>query len=271
MWRSTVNLWRSSLDQDEMQAILSTLKRNEELIRLLRPDEIMPIEWIDLLQARLVGDSELESRLRFGMAVYDRALYSHRDEGWRDTVLSTLIPAISLPATEVPILLSHADGNTVTIGTGVGSSPGFDEYDLEDILQMCSRLLFLRSGALPLDGVEKIIQWMLDLPDGVYRRYSFVSYGFASAIAAQPTLLESIPVLNNADLYEVGAPLILSFSHGPRNLRLGALIKKIRRRYYRTEADDDYTPAQLHQMVESILAAYRFEPGSHRKANPVAK
>lgn len=49
MWRSTVTLWRSGLDLDGFQAVTSILKRDEGLIRLMRPEEIMPAEWTDLL------------------------------------------------------------------------------------------------------------------------------------------------------------------------------------------------------------------------------
>ena len=265
MWDSTVFLWRSSLDQDEFQAILSTLKRNEGLIQSMRQDEIMSAEWMDLLQARLIGDKELESRLRFGMAVYDRSLYSYPNEAWQESVISTLVPAISLPDTEVPILLPSVDGTSVAIVPGGGASAGFEHYVLEDILQMSSRLLFLRSRTLSQEVLEQIIKWMLELPNEVYLQHSFVSYGFASAIAAHPRLLESIRVLNRADLYEIGAPLILSLSEDAHNRRLAFLIKKIKRRHYYGTGEEHYTPAQLHEMMNSILTAYRFEPKLHRQ------
>jgi hypothetical protein len=262
MWRSTVTHWRSSLEPDEFQAILSTLKREGKFIRLLRPEEIMPTEWVDLSQARLVGDRELESRLRFGMAIYDRALYSDGSDAWKDVVISTLVPAISLPDADVSMLLSLPDGRSIAIVSGNESGPGFDNYQIEDILQMSSRLLFLRSGALPRETVKRIIEWILDLPGEEYRQYSYVSYGFASAIAAHPELLDTIPALNDASLYESGAPLILSLSQSRTNTGVISLIGRIRRYHHRGNENDYYISDHLREVIGSILTAYRFESSS---------
>ena len=136
MWRSTVTLWHSGLDLDGFQAITSILKRDEGLIRLMRPEEIMSAEWTDLLQMRLIGDTEAESRLRFGMAAYDRALYRQPGDSWKEVVLSALIPAISL-SVNAPILLIREDEESVVFNLG-GTNSGFDNYGIADLLQMSS-------------------------------------------------------------------------------------------------------------------------------------
>ena len=265
VWRSTVILWRSSLDSDGFQAILSILALGGEFVRPRQEREIMPTEWVDLLQARLIGDKEAESRLRFGMSVYDRALYSQPGDNWEEINLSTLIPAISLPVIRVPILLqSQQSQHSGHIATTGGSDVGFDRYDMGTLLQMSSRLLILKSGTLSASEVQKIIEWMLSLPNETYKQYSFVSYGFASAISFYPELLDSFPELANAKLYEIGAPLILDLSHSPRSGRLSPLSMKIQQRHYPTTKEAGYTTAQLFEMVESILAAYRSEPSIKR-------
>ena len=105
---------------------------------------------------------------------------------------------------------------------------------------------------------------MLNLPSTSYRKYSYVSYGLASAIAAHPTLLESIPALNDASLYEIGTPLIFSLSRSPHKARLISLSEEIKLRHYRVGDDAEYTSVQLFEMIESILTAYRFEQDPFR-------
>jgi hypothetical protein len=203
--------------------------------------------------------------LRFGMSIYDRALYSQPGDIWEEVSLSALIPAISLPALKVPILLqSQQDqhvGHTATTGE---SDVGFDRYDIATLLQMSSRLLILKSGTFSTSELETIIKWMLTLPNEAFKQYSYVSYGFASAIASYPELLDSIPALDDAELYEIGAPLILDLSQSPRSGRLASLSAKIKRRHYPAAMRADYITAQQLEMMESILASYRFEPSLRR-------
>jgi hypothetical protein len=269
-WRSTVVLWRSGLEPDGFQAILSILALGEAVIRPRQAQEMMPTEWVDLLQARLVSDKEAESRLRFGMAVYDRALYSEPGDIWEEVNLSTLIPAISLPGIKMPILLqkqqNQQNQHSGHLAGSGRSEVGFDGYDMATLLQMSSRLLVLKSGKLSASEVQTIIEWMLSLPDEMYKQYSYVSYGFASAISFYPELLDSIPELDDAKLYEIGAPLILDLSQSEHRSRLAALSLKIRRLHYPTAKQADYTT----EMVESLLAAYRFEPPIRRTEDNIA-
>ena len=181
---------------------------------------------------RLIGDSEGESRLRFGMAAYDRALYRQLGDSWKEVVLSALIPAISQPV-NAPILVIREDEESIVFSP-VGTNSGFDNYGVADLLQMSSRLLFLKSTEFPVEELEQIVKWMLNLPSTSYRKYSYVSYGLASAIAAHPTLLESIPALNDADLYEIGAPLIFSLSRSPHKARLISLSEEVKLRHYQS-------------------------------------
>jgi hypothetical protein len=268
-WRSTVALWRSGLDPDGFQAILSTLAYDSEIIRPMRDEDRMPAEWVDLLQARLVGDRQAESRLRFGMAIRDKSVYSHRGDRWDEVILSGLIPAVSLPhqgAGPFNIILpqypeNSNDDDFFQNAQGEGESI----LDVSGIQDMVIRLLILKSHLLSAESVQLVVNWILNHPTYEYSKNYRTSYGLASAVAAHPRLLDAIPELNNPDLYSFGVPLIFMLSPQCDDDRLRSLHERIKSNTAPSsgekgkDANRICLTTELLDMMRMVLAAHQIE------------
>ncbi len=264
-WHSMVMLWRSGLDSGGFQAILSMMSHDSGLVRR-DENSVVTAEWTDLLQARLVGDKQTESRLRFGMAVRDQYLYRHRGDQWEEVLLSSLIPALSTQpngpsAFILPLQPESSDEYNCYVWSmkqadiGIPSKP--------ELYDMVIRLLILRSDQLPFDAVQAVVNWVLRFSLEGYEENHRISYGLASAIAAYPELLDVIPDLDNPDLYGDGVPLIFMMSPRCYDQRLRSLQQRIESHIFTDNTygggSRSYTIAELLDMMLKVKAAYRID------------
>ncbi|TYB70961.1 AAA family ATPase [Nonomuraea sp. PA05] len=91
-WRSTVTLWSTGLDPEQLDGVLDLLAyRDGQLGR--NGVRWMP-EYREALLARLAGDKMLEERLRLGLAIQDGLAYRMPDDSWDQGIAAWLIMAL---------------------------------------------------------------------------------------------------------------------------------------------------------------------------------
>lgn len=247
IWRSNVSLWRSGLDTDGFQSLLSTIVYDNGLLRRSRDDEAMSTEWVDMLQARLAGDPDAENRVRLGMTIHDGLLYSFPTNSWDEVLYGAFMSLVS-SEDEGPSAQLTFDPST----TGTARSQA---------LATATRLLILFSHEFSFEAVSRCVKWMLStLPTENPR----LSYGLAAAICAHPRLLDKIPELNDPELYEAAAPIMMMISPERLNARLMSLRTDIIMRYDTSYAEDAQNKYKFdHRQIEllrQVMDAYRL-PG----------
>ncbi len=94
-WKSTVRLWHAGLDTDGFQAMLGTIQLADEPTGISYRSESPAQTQVanEIALCRLVDDTQMERRLRYGAAITDRYTY-HLDNSWYDNMVSTIIPLI---------------------------------------------------------------------------------------------------------------------------------------------------------------------------------
>jgi ATPase family associated with various cellular activities (AAA) len=88
-WRSAVALWKSGLDAVDWESVLSALTYVEGVLQATTNPRNDLAE--DVMNARLVGDNDAETRLRWGYAVHDGNFYRDPDERRADFKLCSII------------------------------------------------------------------------------------------------------------------------------------------------------------------------------------
>ena len=105
-WRMIVNLWRSGLDTDGLNAMLASMTFKDGSVGFAAHNEASLAPGIaDVWCALLVDDRQLEQRLRYGIAIKEGLLYSNnRADDWHDVMASWLIPCIAGVASPHPLI-----------------------------------------------------------------------------------------------------------------------------------------------------------------------
>lgn len=149
IWRSTVSLWRSGLDEDGMRAVVASLSLSNGALGLAANKEISATSYmLDVWAAQLVGDSFLEDQLRFGMATRNQIIYTdERRNDWADMMTSWLIPFIAGVSDVYFIRRPSSDTSQDAIIR---------------VARLIMRALVSRKGALEIEA--QLIRLLLDLP-----------------------------------------------------------------------------------------------------------
>jgi hypothetical protein len=181
-WHSMVSLWRAGLDAEDWQAMLAILQRDGDVI-VPGHDRTASSEVSDIWAAKLLGDSELESRLRYGFALNDNTYYWDEEDRWIEFMRSWLIPAI-VRNDPSPQLLREMPSGT-------------PKEEVAEVAGYLMRLLRNRNAPRGIDEDGKLLRFLLDLP----RVFDLDPYALAAAIIEHPELIEKVPELNDHDLY----------------------------------------------------------------------
>jgi hypothetical protein len=201
-WRSMVILWKAGLDADALQSMLVTIEFARDSLGVVASSENgrsgrdgnrrLPIEDISL--ARLIRDSPLEKRLRYGAAIVDNFTYSF-DESWVDEMASWLIPA------------------TAGIQTAsLGIEPPEETSD-EDIALVAGLILrYLRSATANAsdEAIEQFIRLIIKL----LPEHKIDSLTIAAVVASHPNLVDEIPELRKSSIYGQYAPAVRGLAQG---------------------------------------------------------
>jgi hypothetical protein len=197
LWRSIVMLWRSGLDADGLQAMLGTIHLTSDPVGVTAADPRPRAETyefdgkgeqaaLEVLVARLLGDRDMENRLRYGSAIHDGYVFSYYDN-WRYVMASWLIAAIA----------------GLKIGTVITKPPpGTSDEDIVFVAALIFR--YLRIGHIRHDSKEAIIDVLFAMP----RVFPLDGYALAAAVISGPYLLEKVPELKDAKTYGSAYELI---------------------------------------------------------------
>ena len=197
LWRSMVMLWRSGLDADGLQAMLATMHLTADPVGVTAAGPGPRVETyeednrgeqaaIEVLVARLLGDRDMENRLRYGSTIYDGYVFTYHDN-WRDMMASWLIPAIA----------GLRAGTVIT-----EPLPRTSDDDIVFVAALIFK--YLRSGNLEFGSHEAILNLLFAMP----RVFALDEDVLAATVIFNPNLLETFPELKNAKTYGSAFELI---------------------------------------------------------------
>lgn len=181
-WRSMVMLWQSGLDASGMQAMLSTLVFAPDLPAVRAVNG----EWLGdetSRVARLLGDRDLEWRIRYGAAIWDRRadgiVSDSRD--WVHGAYSILIP-LTAGGELIPDLFPDPP-------EGVSAN---------DYRRVAGLIFdYLREFGSGSDWPEFFIEKLFKYPP----EFTFDGYALARAVIMEPELLGKFPQLRDPKIY----------------------------------------------------------------------
>ncbi|MEV4360624.1 AAA family ATPase [Nonomuraea sp. NPDC049625] len=232
-WRSMVMLWMSGLDTAGRQSILSTLRFDGGSVEIsAQPNAQLVADAPDVMYARLVGDTALERRLRFGHSSVGGLQYSSPGDSWADIVKSSISALLTSPGRQGHLVL-------VDPGDDVGDEELEKVLDqLATLLKQCSRLLTTASAA-------DVVRWT----DRVGRGRRPDPYAMAAVLCAHPALADEIPWLTESETYADAPGVALLFRlAGPESPALASLGAQL-----------DPGVAGADDALRQLLAAYRLD------------
>jgi hypothetical protein len=191
-WRATVNLWRAGLDADGWQAMLDSLSLGEDAVRL-NVSGAYPPEFSDILYTRLLGDPVAAIQQRLGAALHRKVLYYVEGDRWAEMMASWLLPAIALPAADRPGFILAAP------------PPGTPQQDVEIVVALMSDAMVWRARFWSPDFLRLLVAWLART--GLL--FQVKPIALATALVAQPALLDEFPSLREPRLYDDAARLLL--------------------------------------------------------------
>jgi hypothetical protein len=191
-WQSTVRLWQAGLDLNGFQTMISMLQLASEpdgiILGLYHTRESQGAA-ADIALCRLVRDTHVERRLRYGAAVTEGYAYSNDGSSWYDTMASSLI--------------------SISIGKETRLAPEAPPAGTtdEEIASIAS-LIFccLRSDLCGPGHDEKLIRLLSNLPD----EYRNDPLALAGAVLRNPGLPVEFPELQQPEVFGQYAGIVAS-------------------------------------------------------------
>ena len=196
-WRSMIMLWKSGLDPDCVQAMLTTVSfsGDEPGIQIsglvntaagwATGDPLSIVT--DIFLARLANDQGLGERIRYGAAILNNHLITFDDTSWKDEIASWLIPAIA----------GHHHIDFVW-SAPPASTP---DEDIAYIAGLIYRYLRSKGGGLSPGGEMIMTESLLKLLFHLPRTFMIDSLTLTATVLSKPELLNLVPELQDADIY----------------------------------------------------------------------
>jgi ATPase family associated with various cellular activities (AAA) len=180
-WQTTPLLWKSSLDTDEMESMLTLLELISGPLRLRANKSDLRHIPFEILLARLVGDEFTENRLRYGTAIFDGVIYYLASDSWNEMMLSWLIPAIA---------------GIGPVPTQLPAPPyGTADKDIAHIAELVFK--YLRSASYSEPRFKLTLKFLFTLP----RVFEIDHLALTSAVLGRPQLRAEIPELQDFEIY----------------------------------------------------------------------
>ena len=249
-WRLTANLWRSGLDTDGLQAMLTTLTLSGRSVRFSTTrDASATAMATDIWFARLVDDARLEDWLRFGMAIRERFLYIEEDQEWANLMASWLIPYIA------------GVSNSFVIPADPPS--GISARSISYVAKLIMRLLKQGTGDFELE--QHLVELLFRFPSV----FTYDTNALAAAVIRQPKLVRQIPALQDPAVFGGDFIVLLSkISNAAELWRSQQVIRKGYPRSWNTfRSRIDSLPKDIRELIDVLLLAYLGEThtGSDRR------
>ena len=189
-WRSTVLLWKASLDSDGLQAMLRTVELTGNPPSVGRShEETFPsgesaLTASEISLHRLIGDHRMERRLRFGYAACDG--YGYWDgHSWADMMASWLIPSIV-----------GIDTSIITSIIIVEPPAGTPDRDIAEIARLIFR--YLRSPGRKNSTVTiGLVELIFSMPPV----FDMDELAFVTAVLADSELTFAVPRLTSNQVF----------------------------------------------------------------------
>jgi hypothetical protein len=207
-WRSLVLLWQSGLDAAGMSAMLDSLSFSANppgihagagsFLLGLGPSGVS--EAIQL--ARLTGNWDVEQRMRYGAALWDnyQELRSSDPDSQIHSLSSSLIPLIAGMKGEIII---RDQIETSEIGARMLSALIFNflRTARADTVRLDLFIFALSEEdgqtLMQRNGIQRLLRVLFSLP----RVFQFDQYALARTVILNPSLIDEVPELREADLY----------------------------------------------------------------------
>ncbi|GAB3828265.1 hypothetical protein GCM10027610_012840 [Dactylosporangium cerinum] len=178
-WRSTVGLWKAALDDESWESTVTTLALSDAGVRsTLDHANALPLE---IVEALLIGDTELELVVRYGLAAALGKTYPIYGTSWADTVRTAALAFMVGPHMNLDLPAS-ADGAT--------------DDEIKQAVRIVWRAASSRRDDLTLGGWRTVIDWTLRV--GSIRHLDGPL--IADLMVRFPQLLEPFPKVNLARL-----------------------------------------------------------------------
>lgn len=241
-WRSTVNLWRSGLDSDGLQAVIASLSLSGGSVRFAASREIPATSgMLEIWSAQLIDDKQLEDQLRFGMAISDHIFYTDDERGdWADMMASWLIPYIA----------GVSDFSLIKPPPSLGAS----NDSITRIAQLITRLLLNRGGDLDFEAA--LIRLLFDFP----RVFKLDTHALAAAVTRHTVLVRMIPELQDPAVFGkswtaicMAVPAATVWDLESDSAQANAHVLWNWRSRYLAE---DALPRQIGPVIDELLKAY---------------
>ncbi|TCO53714.1 NACHT domain-containing protein [Actinocrispum wychmicini] len=202
MWRSTVQLWRASLDESNWLAVLSLISMSDGVLLLAMT--ALSDRYREVSYAKLIGDRELAMNLAMGQTVRTNPAFVFDDTVDADeTFARWIIPAAVLAIPE-SAALSEEQLQALVRSSG---------RKAHDILQICAQVLRSRGDILPYDTTLSLVRVVAGFPE-------YFEDAIAAAVLTNPKLLKDVPEIRAPDYYSdrVAAWLVVGhrFNDGER-------------------------------------------------------
>jgi hypothetical protein len=187
-WQRTPSLWRTGLDADGLQAMLTVLELDGTPPRLQTTDRELANVPFEVALARLSRDKPMEARLRYGTAIVDGISYYYEGDSWVDAMSSRLIPAIAGQVSSQIIM-----------------APPPDETAEANIRRIADLIfMFLRSRDADHTADATLLEFLFDLPDV----YEIDELALTVATLSDPDLRNRVHQLQNWNNYGKYAAIV---------------------------------------------------------------
>jgi hypothetical protein len=207
-WRSTVMLWRATLDSDSLLAVLSSLRLvgdppsikavEERTGKIVHVADLNPRN--EILMAQLIGDPAMEWRTRFGVCISDSGYFYFQDgDRWSRALASMMIPGIV-----------GGQGDDLISSPEIIPDPPQQMPD--DDARDAARIIFryLRNGARSREIISRILALLFQLPPV----FETDGYTLAALVIGWPELIREFPQLRNGEIYGSAYNGIMIFGDG---------------------------------------------------------
>ncbi|MFE9913934.1 NACHT domain-containing protein [Micromonospora sp. NPDC005553] len=252
-WQTTVKLWESALDPGSWQSVINSLEYWRKTVRFMPTGRLLVgSNFRYSMNARLLGDTDLEERLRAGTAITHKSYYYVGGDDWEASMVSSLRGYLHARGYSGPPLIARPPRRTTR------ASVGRVAIEIARVLKLASRPEHKRFAA-------ELVNFLLSLPNV---RPDPVA--LASALLRFPSLGRTIPELMRPERYIDGgwAVWLIFAANESNNPAVRELRDAVLAGVQGAPATNTIPVKEAAHMLKEVLRSYEIqanvsEGGSH--------
>jgi hypothetical protein len=188
-WQSTPNLWKTGLDIDGLQAMMTSLELVgiQPRLRTMTSHELATAP-LETALARLTRDKSMEDRLRYGAAIVGGITYYYEGDSWVDAISSGLIRAITGGMPSQIVVAPPPDGTS--------------EMEIKHVADLIFMFLKSKDSSHRIDA--ELLRFLFTLP----RVYGIDELALTVATLSDPGLVKRVPQLQDHNIYGKYAAIV---------------------------------------------------------------